>query len=292
MIEIKQSVKAKVTAVNVLSQKNRAADENPGAKLKVKIPLTIEQMEMLAPGSSKEWYEAVKNQPKQAQLEGVEQTRAMQLNGLGLLIKKVVLSTEFTGYKLTIVRGTGRTESNLVMTDSIISPGSYLELKETGCTWTCDIESANASENDWKKLPRLKGTNVELLLEPPVVAQEDLDLQGKRDEIPPAPDRKPGAAEKAAVAKVKGASALPKPEPHKGEAKPARTARGKAATKEALEKGAEASKGGPQPDGARPFPKDPAAGGAPPQSVTIEKVRGAQAEKATAAFVASSQAKH
>lgn len=138
------------------------------------------------------------------------------------------------------INGTGRAESNLVMTDSLISGSSYLELHEAGGgTWTFDIESANVSEKDWGQFAKLKSTDVEVLLEPPVVKQEDLDLQAKRDAIPPAPARKPGPAERAAVAKVKGIDPVP-PTPHKGTAKPPRTARGKAQTKAALAAGAAA----------------------------------------------------
>lgn len=268
MIEIKQAVKAKVMNVSVLSQKNRAVDENPGAKLRLKVPLSVDQLEMLAPGSTKEWFEEVKTQPKQQALDGVEQARSKQLSGLGLILKKAELSTELTGYTITIVRGTGRAESNLILTDCTILKGSAIELHETGAYWTFNADTPNASDADWGgKLPRLKSTSQEMLLAPPVVAQEDLDLQAKRDSIPPAPQRKPGAAERAAVAKNGGQ--VPPAAPHKGEAKAPRTARGKEATRKALEEGAAAAAG----KGGKP--------GAPPAS-----------DAATKAFLDAQATKH
>lgn len=288
MLEIKTAVKAKVTNVTVLSQKNRPVDEAPGAKLKVKLPLTAAQLEQLAPGITKEFFEDDKKQPKQAAIEGVEQAPTQRLTHLGLKIAKMALGQEFTGYKLTVVRGTARSESNLLMTDSIIAKGSSIELHEGGGgLWTFDIESGNVKETDWGKFAKLKSTSIEMMLEPPVVTQEDLDLQQKRDAIPPAPARKPGAAEKAAVANVKGAGALPKPTPHKGTEKPPRTARGKAATKAALEKGAKGSE--VAPEGAWPFPKPTVTGDQVAQN--REKVKAIQAGQATDVFVAG-QAKH
>jgi hypothetical protein len=289
MLEIKTATKAKMLNVIVLSQKNRKPDDDPGAKLSIELTLAGAAMAHFSQRMPDIFFEAAKAPPKQGNLPGVEAKRT--LTEFGVKVKKIEWDHEMTGYTFEIVLGTGRAASNIKITDAVLS-GWRLMPKE-GETFVArfNLESGDVSADTFGRLAKLKSRDMEITLSPPVITQQDLDQQQKRGSIPPAPARKPGPAEKAAVAKVKGAGALPKPEPHKGDAKPARTARGKAATAKALAEGAAAKPEG-QGDGAWPFPKDPAPGGAPPQSVTIEKVRGAQAEKATAAFVASSQAKH
>lgn len=286
MFEITTASKSKMLNVIVLSQKNRNPDDDPGAKLAIEIQLPASAMAHFAARMPGIFFEAAKQPPKQGQLEGVPAaSETPNLTEFGLKVKRLEWEHEMTGYTLVIVLGTARKESNITITDSILS-GWRLMPKEGGTVVArFNLESADVSAETFGKLAKLKSRDMEITLAPPMVSQRPLPIsEDERIKIPPAPARKPGAAEKAAVAKVKGAAALPKPTPHKGDEKP-RTARGKAATKAALEKGAEESKGGPQPDGSWPLPKNS-------EQTPAQRAAAQAAAKATDAFVAGSQAKH
>lgn len=287
MFQIETASKSKMLNVIVLSQKNRKPDDNPGAKLAIEIQLPASAMAHFAAKMPGYFFEAAKQPPKQGQLEGVPAaSETPNLTEFGLKVKRLEWEHEMTGYTFVIVLGTARKESNITITDCILS-GWRLMPKEGGTVVArFNLESGDVSEATFGRLAKLKGRDMEITLAPPVINQQDLELQKKRDEIPPAPARKPGAAEKAAVAKVKGSAALPKPTPHKG-AEVKRTARGAAKTKEALEKGAAAADG--KPEGAWPFPKD---NELTPAQKAAKAAASVQAGKATAAFVAGSEAKH
>lgn len=269
MFELSQATKAKMLNVIVLSQKNRKPDDNPGAKLSIEIQLPASAMAHFASRMPGIFFEAAKQPPKQGQLDGVPPaSETPNLTEFGLKVKRLDWEHEMTGYTLEIVLGTARKESNIRITDSILS-GWKLMPKEGGTVIArFNLESGDVSAETFGKLAKLKSRDIEITMAPPVVTQQDLDQQQKRAEIPPAPARKPGPAEKAAVAKVTGEKG-PKV-PHKGE-EVKRTARGAAKTKEALEKGAAAAGENKLVAGAQ---------------------ASAQAEKATAAFVAGSQSTH
>lgn len=276
MFSITTASKAKLLNLIVLSQKNRAPDDDPGAKLAIEIQLPASSMAHFASRMPGIFFEAAKVPPKQGQLEGVAAaSETPNLTEFGLKVKRLEWEHEMTGYTLEIVIGTGRKESNIKITDSILS-GWRLMPKEGGTVVArFNAESGNVSSEMFGKLAKLKGRDIEITLAPPVVSQQDLDHQQKRDAIPPAPTHKPGAAERAAVAKVKKE---PGPKvPHKGDEKP-RTTRGKEATKKALEEGAKTA-GAAEARKDWPFPGQGAG-------------EGAKADAATKAFVEGSQAKH
>lgn len=287
MFELTQPTKAKMLNVIVLSQKNRKPDDDPGAKLSIEMQLPASMMGHFASRMPGIFFEAPKVPPKQAQLDGVEPaSETPNLTEFGLKVKCLTWEHEMTGYTLVIVLGTARKESNITIGDGTLS-GWKLYPKEGGTVIARYFaESADVSAETFGRLAKLKSRDIEITLAPPVITQQDLVRQQEREQIPPAPARKPGAAEKAAVAKVKGAGALPKPTPHKGtEVK--RTARGAAKTKEALEKGAADNKVTSEP--AWPLLKD---NELTPAQKAAKAAAAAQASKATAAFVAGSEAKH
>jgi len=182
-------------------------------------------------------------------------------------VGKLLWSHEMTGYLLEIAYGTGRKESNLNIKDSILSNWRLMPKEGGTVIARFDCESADITPETFGKLAKLKSREIEIAqLKPPEITQQDLE----RSAIPPAPPRKPGAAERAAVDKAKGVDPETKP-PHK-EAK------------------AQLSD-----EAAWPFPKDRSkAGGAPAQHLTEPKVskaeRTARGKAKTAAALAAGAA--
>lgn len=242
MFELTQATKAKMLNLIVLSQKNRQPDDDPGAKLSIEVQLPAAALSHFAKGLPSALFEPPKGKgPAQKELDGVPPaSETPNLSEIGLKVGKIFWAWEATGYTMELFFGTARKDSNLLIRDSILS-GWRLMPKEGGTVVArFNLESADVSAETFGKLAKLKGRDIEIGLYPPEVKQQDIEQQLKRDAIPPAPARKPGAAEKAAVARVKGDDGQPKT-PHKGDEKPGRTARGAAKTKAALAEGAVAA---------------------------------------------------
>lgn len=282
MLSLTKATKAKMLNVIVLSQKNRQPDDDPGAKLSVETQLPAAMLAHFAKDLPAALFKpAAGKGPVQKDLEGVPPaSETPNLTEIGLKVGKLYWSWEATGYTMEIFLGTGRAESNLLITDSILSNWRLMPKEGGSVIARFDVESADVSAEAFGKLAKLKSREIEIGLYPPEVKQQDIDLQAKRDAIPPAPARKPGPAERAAVAKVKGVDPVP-PTPHKGTAKPARTARGKAQTKAALEAGAAAAAGNAEPGKpteAWPFPnKDKASTNAAAATAAFAQQHGGKA---------------
>lgn len=175
--EIETMTKTKILDVEVLSQKNRQPDEEPGAKLQFSVKLSNEVLATFD-GSLKSFFftkNATTTSTKQASLEGVEVVSDMpNLSGIGSHVKAIKWDTELTGYRLEIDHGTGG-KSNIVIDECVLAAfriqpqeGGTVELK-----FNC--ESSNVSGAIWSKLAKLKSCDVDLTLTAPDVAQATID---------------------------------------------------------------------------------------------------------------------
>lgn len=176
MFEIAEKAKAKLVEVVVLSQKNRKPEDKPGAKLTIALTQANHAL-IHFDGSLRGmlFVKAAGGAPPQGDLAGVEQVSDMPgLSGIGAKIGTFGWKHELTGYEFTIVYGTGRRDSNIVIEDCKLS-GWRITPKEGGTVEIkVNIESENVSESQFGKLAHLKSRDIELTLTPPDVQQEDL----------------------------------------------------------------------------------------------------------------------
>jgi hypothetical protein len=275
MFELTQPTKAKLIKYDTLSQKNRPLDEKPGVKLVFEVQLPAELLDQLEPSIRVFAYEEGKGKKaSQASLEGVPVVSSTpHLTQAAMKVGKIAWHYDLTGYEVVIVRGLGGAPSNIPLNDCILQFPS-IAFKEGG-TWIgrMIVEVGNVQDDAWLEFARLKSRDCELTAKPPEIKQQSLeDKEGeafeKGAQAAIAKARKPGASERAAVAKVKGG---------KAEAPVGKTHR---------------VKPGASKDGAWPFPKgDKPTAEAPPQSVTIERsqpgTRTARGREATAKFLAA-----
>lgn len=266
MFSLLKPTDVKVKNVITLSQKNRKPDEKPGVKLKLSMQLPTDALEHFGAHLTEFLYEPpTEVKDNQGTLEGVEAApkKSARLTELGAKIAKLPLTYEMTGYTVEIIIGTGRMESNVLIKDCILSDW-VMQFKEGGTVVAdCSMESPDVSKGTLGELGSMKSRTMSMTMTPPEVHQsdiEDVEVGPDGEKITPATPRKPGAAERAAVARA-GGDAGPK-EPHK--AAPAAAVSG---------------------EGAWPFPKGKGPGvpgEAPPQSATTEVVKGKAAAKKTA----------
>lgn len=289
MFALLDATDVKVKNVITLSQKNRKPDEKPGVKLKLEIQLPSAALEFFGPHLTEFVYEPPsETRSAQAEIEGVEPKKSVRLTQLGAKIAKLPLTFEMTGYTTEIVIGTGRKESNVLIRDCILSDW-VLQFKEGGTVVAgCSLESPDVSKVMLGELGSMKSRTMPMRMTPPEVHQRDIEDQAgtggpsAEETPPPAAPRKPGPAERSAVARVKG-EAGPKV-PHKGEERPARTERGKAQTKAALAAGGTTAEMTKASDAAQAHIAKVAADRA--------KKDAAKADAATAAFAGGSTATH
>lgn len=276
MLELLTPTKTKLLECKTLSRKNRPADEKPGVKLFIEQQLPNTFLDHFDPALKALLYERAKGaKSAQASLDGVaEATDAPNLTNAGLKLGSISWHHDMTGYAVTVARGAGFSKAGTVNLADAILCNWKLTLKEGGTVIArYNIEAGNVPGDAWETFAELKSREFEMTAKAPAELQRDLVAEGEARALEKgikasiAKTRKPGAAEKAAVAKVKGGKA----EPPTG--KPAKAA-------------AAVSK-----DGAWPFPKGKAAGEAPPQGVTIERsqpgTRTARGRDATKAFLAA-----
>lgn len=217
MLALLQPTEAKLLDYKTLSQKNRPTDEKPGVKLVFEMTLANEVLVQFDPALKPFLFEKSKGSAPAAQksLDGVAPvTDAPNLTQAALNIGKLVWHPEMTGYAVTLIRGIGRSESNVPLEDATLS-NWRLTPKEGGTVVAkVDIEAGNVRDEAWLAFARLKSRKCELTAKPPEVKQlsvedkataEALALEkGMKASID---KRKPGAGERAAVAKNGGAAA-------------------------------------------------------------------------------------
>lgn len=259
MFALTKPTDVKVKNVITLSQKNRKPDEKPGVKLKLDMQLPTDALEHFGAHLTEFVYEPpAETTAAQGTIEGVEPApaKSARLTQLGAKIAKLPLTFEMTGYTVEIIIGTGRKESNILIKDCILSDW-VLQFKEGGTVVAgCSLESPDVSKGTLGELGSMKSRTMPMTMTPPEVHQTDIEDGDATDGATPATPRKPGAAERAAVARA-GGDAGPK-EPHKAAPAPAVSG-----------------------EGAWPFPKkDKAANPATPEAALAASGRPAQSRTA------------
>lgn len=169
MFHIETATKAKVLTVEVLSQKNRQPDEDPGVKMKLELQISNDMLAhfdgflkgaLFTKGASSE-------SARTAQLDGIPVVSDMpNLSKIGMKIGRFSWDEELTGYTLTIDRGLGG-KSNLVVTDCILSDWKFTPKEGGTVIARVSVESSNVSAKDWGTFAKLKSRPVEILAEPP-----------------------------------------------------------------------------------------------------------------------------
>ena len=170
MFELETITKAKLIDVVVLSQKNRQPDENPGAKLTVTMDLPSDLLAMFD-GALRGFLFAKNTNAKQGALDGMQ---AEMLTPAGGKVGTMRWGLELTGYELTVDLGLGGKRSNLVIADCTLS-GWRLKPADGGSVEVkVNIESSDVSEAAFGKLAKLKSCDIQILLTPPDMVQDDM----------------------------------------------------------------------------------------------------------------------
>lgn len=210
--QLDSMTKVRVLDVRVLAAKDRKADDPPGAQLLLQATLPIGVLAMFdgfLPGTL---YRKATGAAKQGALEGME---GAELTSIGEHVKRMKWDYQQTGCTIEIDHGTGG-KRNLLLEDCKVHRVSISPQKGGSVIvqWTADAPAL--ADATWAKLPGLKATDIQMMQSGPEVADDDQrDLDDDDDDKPAAP-RKPGAPERAAVAKA-GGDAGPKA-PHKDDA--------------------------------------------------------------------------
>ena len=116
MFHLDEPIKAKLTEVRVLSQKDRKPDEEPGAKLTLQMQLSNDALSMLdgALKSTLFTRHAGGSDGAQKPLEDMEPVSDLpNLTPIGQQIGTIKWHHDFAGYELAMQYGTGRAGSNI-----------------------------------------------------------------------------------------------------------------------------------------------------------------------------------
>lgn len=182
MFELLSKTKTKLLDVVVLSQKNRQPDDNPGAKLSVEMMLANDILAYF--DGSLRGFLFTKNpvaaistgRGKQAELEGVDAiSDTPNLTAIGSKIGSLHWEDESTGFTFVVDLGLGGKLSNLELGDCKLSNWRLLPKEGGTVIVRFDIESNDVSEKSFGRLAKLKSREIEVLLLPPEVTQDDLD---------------------------------------------------------------------------------------------------------------------
>ncbi len=195
MFKLNPAVQAKVRNVEVLSHKNREPDANPGAKISLTVKVPNAVVGLIHPDLFKILWEKNKSapQPPQGQLEGTEVSERPNLTPLGAHLPTLPYSEELTGYTFTQVWGTANARSNRVLKDCTLTNWKIQPHEGGTSTIKFVVECQDVGGNGmWDALAKLKGTTIEIIVEPPVVD----DSQAKIPTAAPAAKSSAKKAEK------------------------------------------------------------------------------------------------
>jgi len=204
MFELETPTKAKQTDLEVLSQKNRPADSNPGVVLSFMADRPNSALVELAPRLRTNMYrKSAAAVDTQKNLDGVEPVSDLpNLTEEGEHMGEFKWAYKQTGCTLVYDYGAGGV-SNIVLEDVTVE-ALHILCKEGGTTtwkWKCEINDVDVAV--FGKLATFKNREVSILLHGPKVAQQDLD-----DEPAPTTPTKPAKGPKG---KLKPAEAWPFP---------------------------------------------------------------------------------
>jgi len=177
MFELLNPTKAKLLDVVVLSQKNRAPDENPGAKLNFEIQLSADILAHF--DGHLKGFLFTKNSgsegAKQAALDGIPEASDMpNLTGIGMKIGKFPWNQELTGYELVIDHGMGGKKSDLVIDDGLLSNWRFTPKEGGTVIARMSFESANVTEAQFGRLAKMKSRDIEITFHPPEEVQQQI----------------------------------------------------------------------------------------------------------------------
>jgi hypothetical protein len=188
MFELEIPTKAKLTDVEVLSQKNRKPEDNPGAKLSFEAQLANDWLSVLDGHLLGVLYTKHGNPApqSQSQLDGVPVVSDLpNLTAVGQRMGTIHWDQKLTGYTMALQFGTGRKESNIESSDCEVlnlritpNEGGTIDVKFS-------IEAPNISDAQWGKLARLKGREVDVAaLGPDPSTQTDIEDAKKTEGVP------------------------------------------------------------------------------------------------------------
>lgn len=181
--ELTEPTTAKVLEVDVLSDKDRAPDTNPGAALSMSITTVNDILTQFDSFLRGMFYTAVegKQEPRQQGLEGVAKvtkevdTDLRKLTNIGTHIREVSWEMELIGYTFYIDYGTAG-KSAITIENCKLSNFKF-QPKEGGSTVVkFRLEAPDVSEQVHGKLALLKTQEIVMTLTAPVVQGEEAPL--------------------------------------------------------------------------------------------------------------------
>ena len=184
--DLGQATKAKVLDVQVLSQKNRQPDENPGAKISLELQLTNHVLDSFDPSLRAFLFTKGPGSvsAKNATLDGIPEVSDLpNLSPAAMKIPVLRWVQELSGYRLLIDQGLWGKKSDLEISDSLLSNFRFFPKEGGTLIAKMIVESANVDAKQWGMLAKLKSRSVEVKLEAPKDAQSGLPLEGDK---PPA----------------------------------------------------------------------------------------------------------
>lgn len=176
MFSLPTSTKAKIRNVEILSDKDRPVDANPGAKLKLTVSLSNDVL-VEFDGSLKQFlFTAAAGQgAAQQSLEGVkEASDSPALSKIGEKVGTISWHHEFTGYRTVFDLGLGRKDSNIELEDCKLY--QWRLTPKDGGTVVCQfsIDAPDVPERTWGRLAKQKGREIEIQLHAPEVVQQEI----------------------------------------------------------------------------------------------------------------------
>lgn len=177
MFSLPTSTKAKIREVKILSDKDRPADANPGAKIMITMSLPNDVLAEFD-GSLRAFLFTKPEgaaSAKQGTLEGVKEVSdAPALTKIAEKVGTIGWHHEFTGYTTVFDLGLGGKKSNIELADCKLY--QWRLTPKDGGTVVCqvNIDAPDVPEAQWGRLAKQKGREVEIQLHPPEVAQGEL----------------------------------------------------------------------------------------------------------------------
>ena len=178
MFELNTPTKGKLLNLEVLSQKGRAPDENPGSQVKLAFTIGADLLVMFDGRIAGVLYE-----PSNGSQQALEGIQSLQLTALAKRLGSFRWKHDMVGYELTFDRGLADAKSNLVLTDCKLDRWR-LTPKDGGSVDVVVIaESSDTSAATFGQLAKLKSCEVSFTLTAAEVAQGEIGAA-------PAPARK------------------------------------------------------------------------------------------------------
>lgn len=184
MFELQEPTKAKITEIDVLSDKDRAPDDNPGSAITFNMTVGNDVLIMFDGFLRGMLYsrpaEQQKPQPQQQGLDGVPKVGGVditsdmpKLTAIGMKLREFAWDLECTGYTAIIDHGMGGPKSNIQLNDGKLSNFKIFpkEGGSTGIKFRAEFPDINAQVHG--KLALLKSQEVLVTFQAPQVDGQD-----------------------------------------------------------------------------------------------------------------------